>query len=92
MANLGPTSTEITLTPSYGSSSPSTPPMPRATQCGNCGRQYAEHPEGKCLFDSSQFRQEDLSVFKSRFEAWANGQRLEDCLAQIVYNLTKVTP
>jgi hypothetical protein len=84
--------TDITLTSSYGTAPPSTQPMPQATACSVCRKHYSEHVEEKCLFDSTMFQQEDFYAYRQRFEAWMAGQRLEDCLALIVYNLTRVKP
>jgi hypothetical protein len=90
MASMGPTSADITLTVNYGGGASSvTGPMPRADVCKICHRVYADHAEGKCLFESTKFQEEDFYGYHSRFAAWMAGQRLEDCLARIAYELTK---
>lgn len=61
-------------------------PMPRPG-CRSCLRSQEEHEGGKCLFNTTTFQQEDLSTFRIRFGSWCNGQRIEDCLAEIVYYL-----
>ena len=85
MANIASGYADVTLglpnTSSYTNM-----PMPRPG-CRYCMRPREEHQEDKCLFSTTTFQQEDLTSFRSRFGAWSNGQRIEDCLAEIVYYL-----
>ena len=85
MANVANGYVDITL----GSPNPSSPtyaPMPRPG-CRLCLRPREEHQEDKCLFSTTTYVPEDLASFRSRFGAWSSGQRIEDCLAEIVFYL-----
>lgn len=75
---------------SYGSDG-SKSGMPRLDLCHNCGKIQALHVEGKCVFDASTFKpvDQDFATFKTEFMQWASGQKLEDALCHIVYELTR---
>ena len=65
--------------------------MPRADSCLCCGKAFEQHVDRKCLYSSTDYVEEPEIAFMTRFSAWANGQKIEECLARIVYELTKKT-
>lgn len=69
----------------------STSAMPRLDLCHNCGKTHAVHVDGKCLFEASKFIpvDQDREQFRQRFLSWAAGQKLEEALCRIVYELTR---
>lgn len=83
--------TEIELTNPYNSGYEKADPMPRMDVCHNCGKVQSMHTDNKCLFDSSVFRPVDqgYAEFRTKFLSWAHGQKLEDALCNIVYELTR---
>lgn len=91
MAELKNLHTEIELTNPYTSNGEKNTPMPRMDTCHNCGKSRATHTDNKCLFEATAFSPRDLSYaeFQSQFMSWAQGQKLEDALCNIVYELTR---
>lgn len=72
----------------WSQSSASVARMPRADDCHNCGQPLADHGGGKCLFDASNAHPITKEEFVKRFAGWVSGQKIEDALANIVYELT----
>jgi hypothetical protein len=92
MAEIKNLHAEIELTNPYSSGhTEKSQPMPRMDTCHNCGRARATHTEGHCLFESTSYKPRDQSYesFRSEFMSWIQGQRLEDGLCNIVYELTR---
>ena len=79
------------MTNPYTSNAEKNTPMPRMDTCHNCGKVRAGHIDNKCLFDASTFKPRDDSYesFRSQFMSWVQGQKLEDGLCNIVYELTR---
>jgi len=91
MAELKHTHTEIELTNPYTSQQEKSDPMPRMDTCHNCGKVQSMHTDNKCLFVSTMFKPVDqgYTEFRSKFMQWASGQKIEDALCNIVYELTR---
>ena len=92
MAEIKSTHTEIELTNTgYTYSAEKNDAMPRMDRCHNCGKVQALHTDNKCLFDASSFTPVDLSYadFRVKFLAWGSGQKIEEALCNIVYELTR---
>lgn len=85
MANFDHGYADITLG-QPNSSTPTYSPMP-IPGCRLCLRPREEHQEDKCLFSTTAYQPEDITAFRSRFGAWSAGQRIEDCLAAVVFYL-----
>lgn len=82
---------DIELTNSYTNEQEKATPMPRMDTCHNCGKVQAMHTDNKCLFDASTFKPLDqgYAEFRSKFMSWAQGQKIEEALCNIVYELTR---
>lgn len=63
--------------------------MPRGDDCHTCASPANTHPNGKCLFEASQLQPISRDEFTKRFRAWVAGQKLEEALGNIVYELTR---
>jgi hypothetical protein len=81
---------DVTLTQTQ-QSPPSKEPMPRADDwCSACFKMREQHTEdGKCLYEATKFQPQKFDTYRSTFLAWAQGQTLEEALANIAYALTR---
>ena len=91
MAELKNVHAEIELTNPYTNNGEKTTPMPRMDTCHNCGKVRAGHVDNKCLFEAASFKPRDESYesFRTQFMSWAHGQKIEEALCNIVYELTR---
>lgn len=86
ISNLKTPDFELRMGGSYNP--PTVARMPRADDCHNCGQPRAEHGHDKCLFDATNAQPLSREEFVKRFSGWIYGQKIEDALANIVYELT----
>ena len=91
MADFKNVSADIELANTFTNEPERAEAMPRMDTCHNCGKVRSGHAEGKCLFDASTFAPRDRSYqeFRTEFMRWACGQKIEDALCNIVYELTR---
>jgi len=91
MAELKNTTLDIELSHLYSNASEKAQAMPRMDQCHNCGHSRPTHVDGKCLFVSTMFKplDKDYTSFRTEFMQWVHGQKIEDALCNIVYELTR---
>jgi hypothetical protein len=91
MAELKNLHAEIELTNPFTSSGGKSDSMPRLDTCHTCGSVQSMHQDNKCLFVSTMFKPVDqgYTEFRTKFMQWAHGQKIEDALCNIVYELTR---
>jgi hypothetical protein len=91
MAEFKNVHADIELANPYTSQPEKSEAMPRMDRCHNCGHSAASHADNKCLFVSTTYKPVDLDYtsFRGQFMQWVQGQKIEDALCNIVYELTR---
>lgn len=73
----------------YSSVTPNPLRMPRADDCFMCSKPKDQHQHTKCLFNSTTYTPLSRNDYQNRLIAWLAGQKIEEALTNIIYELTK---